>query len=196
MDDETARGGVHPNIRAADGSERIGRADPQAPRVPTQLLRKRPIRKRLRAPRGRHRIADPDRPARTPPKTLALLAAANSAGFEGADAPMHAPSEVLRGPLGEPALNEVEPGRVGSGRTRTRGRLANQAQTSGVLWVPQLSMMMCTSTSGGTLSSTRPMNMQNSTARWLAVRLGDDGAGLDVERCEQPRGAVSPIAVR
>ena len=28
----------------------------------------------------RHRIADPDRPARTPPKTLALLAAAKRAG--------------------------------------------------------------------------------------------------------------------
>ena len=34
----------------------------------------------LRAPRGWHRIADPDRPARTPPKTLALLAAAKRAG--------------------------------------------------------------------------------------------------------------------
>ena len=29
-----------------------------------------------------------------------------------------------------------------------------------------------------------------------AVRLGDDGAGLDVERCKQRRGAVSPIVVR
>ena len=34
----------------------------------------------LRAPRGWHRIADQDRPARTPPKTLALLAAAKRAG--------------------------------------------------------------------------------------------------------------------
>ena len=34
----------------------------------------------LRAPRGWHRIEDRDRPARTPPKTLALLAAAKRAG--------------------------------------------------------------------------------------------------------------------
>ena len=34
----------------------------------------------LGAPRGWHRIEDRDRPARTPPKTLALLAAANRAG--------------------------------------------------------------------------------------------------------------------
>ena len=38
------------------------------------------LREHLRAPRGYHRIADPDRPARTPPKTLALLAAAKRAG--------------------------------------------------------------------------------------------------------------------
>ena len=38
------------------------------------------LREHLRAPRGWHRIADPDRPARTPPKTLALLAAAKRAG--------------------------------------------------------------------------------------------------------------------
>ena len=38
------------------------------------------LREHLRAPRGRHRIADRDRPARTPPKTSALLAAAKRAG--------------------------------------------------------------------------------------------------------------------
>ena len=38
------------------------------------------LREHLRAPRGWHRIADPDRPARTPPKILALLAAAKRAG--------------------------------------------------------------------------------------------------------------------
>ena len=38
------------------------------------------LREQLRAPRGWHRIADPDRPARTPPKTLVLLAAAKRAG--------------------------------------------------------------------------------------------------------------------
>lgn len=38
------------------------------------------LREHLVAPRGWHRVADADRPARTPPKTLALLAAARSAG--------------------------------------------------------------------------------------------------------------------
>ena len=38
------------------------------------------LREHLRATRGWHRIADPDRPARTPLKTLALLAAAKRAG--------------------------------------------------------------------------------------------------------------------
>ena len=38
------------------------------------------LREHLRSPRGWHRIADEDRPARTPPKTLALLAAAKRAG--------------------------------------------------------------------------------------------------------------------
>ena len=38
------------------------------------------LREHLRAPRGWHRIHDDDRPARTPPKTLALLAAAKTAG--------------------------------------------------------------------------------------------------------------------
>ena len=38
------------------------------------------LREHLRASRGWHRIADEDRPARTPPKTLALLAAAKRAG--------------------------------------------------------------------------------------------------------------------
>ncbi|OGU14337.1 MAG: hypothetical protein A3K13_04880 [Gemmatimonadetes bacterium RIFCSPLOWO2_12_FULL_68_9] len=38
------------------------------------------LREHLRAPRGWHRIQDADRPARTPPKTLALLAAAQTAG--------------------------------------------------------------------------------------------------------------------
>ena len=38
------------------------------------------LREHLRTKRGWHRIADDDRPARTPPKTLALLAAAKRAG--------------------------------------------------------------------------------------------------------------------
>jgi transposase len=38
------------------------------------------LREHLRAPRGWHRIHDDDRPGRTPPKTLALLAAAKTAG--------------------------------------------------------------------------------------------------------------------
>ena len=38
------------------------------------------LREHLRTQRGWHRIADDDRPARTPPKTLALLAAAKRAG--------------------------------------------------------------------------------------------------------------------
>src|SRR5260370_11087873 len=37
------------------------------------------LREHLRAPRGWHRVADADRPKRTPPKTLALLAAARAA---------------------------------------------------------------------------------------------------------------------
>jgi transposase len=41
---------------------------------------RRLLREHLRAPRGWHRIADPDRPARTPPKTLTLLAAAARIG--------------------------------------------------------------------------------------------------------------------
>ena len=38
------------------------------------------LREHLRTQRGWHRVADDDRPARTPPKTLALLAAAKRAG--------------------------------------------------------------------------------------------------------------------
>ena len=38
------------------------------------------LREHLRAPRGWHRIHDDDRPARTPPSTLTLLARATSAG--------------------------------------------------------------------------------------------------------------------
>jgi transposase len=38
------------------------------------------LREHVRAPRGHHRIADPDRPARTPAGTLALLARARHAG--------------------------------------------------------------------------------------------------------------------
>jgi transposase len=38
------------------------------------------LREHVRAPRGHHRIADPDRPARTPAGTLALLARAQHAG--------------------------------------------------------------------------------------------------------------------
>ena len=38
------------------------------------------VREHLRAPRGWHQIADADRPKRTPPKILALLAAAHTAG--------------------------------------------------------------------------------------------------------------------
>ena len=38
------------------------------------------LREHLRAPRGWHRIFDDDRPARTPPKTLAVLARAHTAG--------------------------------------------------------------------------------------------------------------------
>jgi hypothetical protein len=38
------------------------------------------VREHVRAPRGWHRVADADRPKRTPPKTLALLAAAHHAG--------------------------------------------------------------------------------------------------------------------
>jgi transposase len=38
------------------------------------------LREHIRAPRGWHRVADADRPTRTPPKTLALLAAARAAG--------------------------------------------------------------------------------------------------------------------
>jgi hypothetical protein len=38
------------------------------------------LREHMRAPRGWHRVADADRPKRTPPKTIALLAAARTAG--------------------------------------------------------------------------------------------------------------------
>lgn len=38
------------------------------------------LREHIRAPRGWHRVADADRPTRTPPKTLALLDAARAAG--------------------------------------------------------------------------------------------------------------------
>ena len=38
------------------------------------------VREHSRAPRGWHRVADADRPTHTPPKTLALLAAAHRAG--------------------------------------------------------------------------------------------------------------------
>jgi hypothetical protein len=38
------------------------------------------LREHARAPRGWHRVADADRPKRTPPKTIALLAAAQAAG--------------------------------------------------------------------------------------------------------------------
>ncbi len=38
------------------------------------------VREHVRAPRGWHRVADVDRPTRTPPKTLALLGAAQAAG--------------------------------------------------------------------------------------------------------------------
>jgi transposase len=38
------------------------------------------LREHVRAPRGWHRVADADRPKRTPPKTIALLAAARAAG--------------------------------------------------------------------------------------------------------------------
>src|SRR5690348_15219845 len=38
------------------------------------------VREHVRAPRGWHRVADADRPTRTPPKMLALLGAAQSAG--------------------------------------------------------------------------------------------------------------------
>jgi hypothetical protein len=38
------------------------------------------LREHLRAPRGWHRLRDEDRPARTPPSTLALLARAKTAG--------------------------------------------------------------------------------------------------------------------
>ena len=38
------------------------------------------MREHLRTPRGWHQIADVDRPARTPAKTLTLLAAAHAAG--------------------------------------------------------------------------------------------------------------------
>ncbi len=38
------------------------------------------VREHVRAPRGWHRVADADRPTRTPPKTLTLLTAAQSAG--------------------------------------------------------------------------------------------------------------------
>ena len=38
------------------------------------------MREHVRAPRGWHRVADADRPTRTPAKTVALLAAARSAG--------------------------------------------------------------------------------------------------------------------
>jgi hypothetical protein len=38
------------------------------------------LREHVRAPRGWHRIADADRPRRTPPKTIALLEAAMRIG--------------------------------------------------------------------------------------------------------------------
>jgi hypothetical protein len=38
------------------------------------------LREHVRAPRGHHRIADPDRPSRTPASTVALLARARHAG--------------------------------------------------------------------------------------------------------------------
>ena len=47
---------------------------------PAGLKVRRILREHVRAPRGWHRIADADRPRRTPPKTLALLEAAMRIG--------------------------------------------------------------------------------------------------------------------
>ena len=52
----------------------------RSPRPTTRPQTGQLLREHLRAPRGWHRIADQDRPARTPAKTLALLAAAKRAG--------------------------------------------------------------------------------------------------------------------
>ena len=68
------------------------------------------LREHLRTPRGWHRIADQDRPARTPAKTLALLAAAKRAGpaIGAAFAPIDG-DEVDAAAAGRHQLREVGP---------------------------------------------------------------------------------------
>ena len=86
--DMAAEGGHHAALRRREGGPDLG---PEGVAVAAeggrdpQVLCRDPrtgqlLREHLRAPRGWHRIEDRDRPARTPPKTFALLAAAKRAG--------------------------------------------------------------------------------------------------------------------
>ena len=53
------------------------------------------------------------------------------------DATVAAATDLFLRQLGEPALDEIEPGAVGRVKwTWKRGRLANQLRMTAVLWVP------------------------------------------------------------
>ena len=68
-------------VRRLRGAPATGGGQPALPAAgPVDPRTGQLLREHLRAPRGWHRIEDRDPPARTPPKTLALLAAAKRAG--------------------------------------------------------------------------------------------------------------------
>ena len=78
--------------------------------------------------------------------------------------------------------------------TCTRGRLANQFRINGVLWVPELSMIRCTSGAAGPprLRVEELPELDRAMPLWNCVIL----AGLHVEGRKQRGRPMPPVVVR
>ena len=122
----------------------------------------------------------------------ALCAAMNSsmAASRGTDASMHAASQLLCGQLGEPALNEFEPGRVGRGEVDVEPRPLGEPGPDDQRLVGRVVVHDDVHVEVGRHAFVDAVEeLAELDGPVAAVRLGDDGAGLDVERC---KGDVVP----
>jgi hypothetical protein len=97
---------------------------------------------------------------------------------------------VVSSPNQRPIKFSHEP-YVGVKWTWNRGRLANHAPISGVLWVPKLSMTMWISSAVGALASIRSRNLRNSMERWRRSNRVDWRRQSSTRGRQQPRSALS-----
>src|SRR3990172_5196096 len=116
--------------------------------------------------------------------------------LELAGAAVRPAAQLLLGETGEPALDLVDPGRVGGREVHVEARVARQpAPDERCLVGPVVVDDQVHLQVGGDLGVDAPQELPELDRAVPAVRLADDLAAHDVERGEERGGAVATVVV-